>query len=170
MELTTEGVYHITIIMFEHSGWLLFDIGWFVLFYSIWFTSVRVSLKGEICLDVAMLWPPKTRRLHVNKRSFFSVDWRYLVTVANAIQNDQMCINNGRKWSMYYGHPRPFVQSYMKIIYCLKKLLNYNVQLKLAAFSHHPPTCLGQTVWKPTKNFKHFRKKDNSNFTRTLFC
>ena len=32
----------------------------------------------------------KTRRLHFNKQSFLTPNWRYLETVGNAIQTDQL--------------------------------------------------------------------------------
>ena len=40
----------------------------------------------------------------------------------------------------------------MSTIYCLNNLYDYNVQLKLNAFFHNPPTFLGQSVWKPIQN------------------
>ena len=48
------------------------------------------TLKEVIWLDVTGHMTPKTRRLHINKRSFSTSSWHYLVTVANAIQNDQL--------------------------------------------------------------------------------
>ena len=72
------------------------------------------------------------------------------------------------KKSKYTGHPCTFVQSYMNTISCLNNLFDYNVQLKLNAFSHHPSRSLGSPYINLPRMLKKITKKENSNFTRTL--
>ena len=94
-----------------------------------------VTLNWAIGLDITGSWPLKTRRWQFNKRFFSTPNWRYMVTVGNAIRNDQLLQALG----------------WVKIIYLLKSSVIIRIECLLLSIywrinvrwrvTNYPQTC-----------------------------